>query len=149
MSKYRQADRSKWIFEICVARILVSFPGRRSLGCVDCCTALTRWLLKRSLGWAARPWIWLDSPLLCLTGLDIELEIANSYWILGNLQYIVGSRDWRKFPSFFQMSLIVALHSPDGRHLPAVRAVQDHCEIVYDCMHWSRPITINSQIKAI
>ena len=33
--------------------------------------------------------------------------------------------------TIFQRPLTVPLHSPDGRHLPAVRAMQGDCETVY------------------
>ena len=42
----------------------------------------------------------------------------------GNLHHLVG------ISTIFQKPLTVPLHSPNGRHLLAIRAVQGDCEIV-------------------
>ena len=57
-----------------------------------------------------------------------------SDWLgLPQVQWIMGSHDqWEFLPfsPFYQRPLTVLLHSPNGRHLPAIRAVQGHCDTV-------------------
>ena len=41
---------------------------------------------------------------------------------------------------YFQMPLTVPLHSPNGRPLPAISAVQGDCERVYEMSNSNEPL---------
>ena len=93
--------------------------------CPDCFTAPRMLAVGLSMGKETGP-----PPLLWLAGLNIDWEKPHLQWISIKLQYIVGSWDWSKFLPFYK-PLTVPLHSPNGGHLPAIRAVQGDCETVW------------------
>ena len=89
---------------------------------IDCYTVVALW--QQHCQWGMRHGLQLAGiTLLWLVGLNIPWDCLVS-------PCIMGSCDQWKFSSFFQTPVTVALHSPDGRQMTAVRAVRGDCERV-------------------
>ena len=89
----------------------------------------------------------LHSPNLVVIGLSVGYETwppirGHAPLVIGWYKYILGLpnvplrygliRMWPVgIPTIFQTPVTVPLHSPNGRQMPAIRAVQGDCERVY------------------
>ena len=112
------------------------WPGNLEMPC-DCLHSseligLPRWVDCNTV----LPWWLHDSQCSKRHGLQFTGIIL--LWLVGlNIDWdclvplcIMGSRDQWEFPPF-QTPVTVPLRSPNGRQMPAVRAVQGDCERVY------------------
>ena len=85
----------------------------------------------------------LHSPSLVALGLSGEYETWppigwHCHFVIGQSKYnvviasvVISWNRW-EFPPYFQRALTVPLRSPNGRQMPAVRAVQGGCERVWE-----------------
>ena len=89
---------------------------------IDCCTVLAWWLLDSQ--WDMRHGL----PLAGISSFVIGWSryTHQLHWILGNY----GLKQLVIISNIFQTPLTVPLHSPNGRQMPAISAVQGDCEIV-------------------
>ena len=87
---------------------------------IDCSTVIA-WCRQWGCQWGMRHGLWLAVfPAVWLAGQNIDRRIHNKrYTLLAGISTVL------------QRPVAVPLHSPNGRQMPAVRAVQGDCGRVY------------------